>query len=220
MKNNRRGFTLVEMMIALSLLLILLALAYSVFAHLWGTYERTEQKWLIERDVQQTMSRVQAAVSLSYEAQLTNDSAAVLTDKDRRVIYVEGDNLMLRDIGETAALPAIQLNELPIRVSFTNVAAGAAKPSANMVYVTISTVDSSPIAYSLSSAIHLPNIAQSVTVAPAAATPPYSAVAFRTAREGALDLSLGDMNGVGCFIATAAYGSYDQQDVQLLRRFR
>ncbi|MEG2204956.1 MAG: prepilin-type N-terminal cleavage/methylation domain-containing protein, partial [Oscillospiraceae bacterium] len=124
MKNNRRGFTLVEMMIALSLLLILLALAYSVFAHLWGTYERTEQKWLIERDVQQTMSRVQAAVSLSYEAQLTTDSAAVLTDKDRRVIYVEGDNLMLRDIGETAALPAIQLNELPIRVSFTNVAAG------------------------------------------------------------------------------------------------
>ncbi|MEG1774120.1 MAG: CFI-box-CTERM domain-containing protein, partial [Oscillospiraceae bacterium] len=163
---------------------------------------------------------VQAAVSLSYEAQLTNDSAAVLTDKDRRVIYVEGDNLMLRDIGETAALPAIQLNELPIRVSFTNVAAGVVKPSANMVYVTISTVDSSPVAYSLSSAIHLPNIAQSVTVAPATATPPYSAVAFRTAREGALDLSLGDMTGVGCFIATAAYGSYDQQDVQLLRRFR
>lgn len=209
-------------MIALALLSILLAMAYMVFAHLLGTYDRTEEKWLAERNVQQTMRSIKEAISLSYEAQLSDDSAAALGKDDLRVLYLDGTDgsLRLRDLGEDGKPLADQrkLNELPVKVSFTNRdEAGAAR--GNILYITVSTAADSAVSYSLSSAVNLPNIAQSVT-APDAVDPPYSVVAFRTAEAGALHLSVGDMTGVGCFIATAAYGDYDAQNVQLLRRFR
>ena len=55
-KLNSKGFTLVELMVASTILLIVLALAYQTLAYFTGTHNRTEKKWIVERDVKQVMS--------------------------------------------------------------------------------------------------------------------------------------------------------------------
>ena len=215
-RGDKRGFTLVELMISSALLAILLGLAYLTFSHLLGTYDRVERKWLVERNVRQTMTLMERAVSLSFQAELANDPTGALTAPENRVLYLDtaGGKVMLRDLD--GAEP-YALNELPVAVSFSNLDAEGNLRD-DLLYFTVSSEDEI-IDYSLSTAVHLPNLVQSVSVADGAADP-YTVVAFRTAQEGMLELGVGDIDSAGCFIATAAYGDYDQPGVLLLRRFR
>lgn len=238
---DQRGVTLVELVIASTLLLILLGLAYMVFAHLMGVYDRTERKWLVERNVQQTMSQVEQAIEMSYQAELSNDSAAALTDLDRCVIYLDNTTeagkpkVMFRDAaGDDGVAPeAVQLNELPVDFKLCNKklvddGAGNWVPDGDargdLLYLVITAQDEE-IKYQLSTAVHLPNIQQSVVVptesgSGSSTSQTYTVVSFNVAGDGPLDLGMDDIGTTGCFIATAAYGDYDQSGVMLLRRFR
>lgn len=230
---DQRGITLVELMIASTLLLMLLGLSYMVFAHLMGVYDRTERKWLVERNVQQTMSQVEQAIEMSYQAELSNDSAVALTNTDRCVIYLDNANqkVMFRDAaGDDGIAPEpVQLNELPVTFQLSNkkftddgsgVIAPTGEAKSDILYLAIAANDEQ-IDYQLSTAVHLPNIMQSVKLpATGTETDVYTVVSFETAGDGPLDLTVGDIESTGCFIATAAYGDYDQSGVMLLRRFR
>lgn len=226
---DQRGVTLVELVIASTLLLILLGLAYMVFAHLMGVYDRTERKWLVERNVQQTMSQVEQAIEMSYQAELYATNASVPTDNKLCVIYLDTTTepgkprLMFKDAvtTENPNPVAVPLNELPVNFQLSNkkLDGSTSQTKGDLLYLEITAQDDQ-IDYKLSTAVHLPNIVQSVKIAEGAGNGPYTAVTFQPAGDGPLDLGTGDITTAGCFIATAAYGDYDQSGVMLLRRFR
>lgn len=222
---NKKGFTLVELMVSVVLLGIVLALAYQTFAFLTGTYTRTEKKWLIERDVKQTANRITRAIDRSYAAKLTNTTPAAdtLGEGDRCFYYqtdAAGNGYIYfvdYDPATKTHLAPVQVNELPVQAAFSNESAAGEKKD-NLVYYTVTT-ESPDSDYSLETATWLANVHQSVVVAEGE-TSPYSTLIFNVAQDGVIDISVGNLGGAGCFIATAAYGDYDQTSVMLLRRFR
>lgn len=232
---DQRGLTLVELVIASTLLLILLGLAYMVFAHLMGVYDRTERKWLVERNVQQTMSQVEQAIEMSYQAELYATNASIPAGNKLCVIYLDETDpsdlkVMFRDAAttENPHPEPVRLNELSVdfklcNQKLTDDGAGNLVPTGqekgDLLYLVITAKDAQ-INYALSTAVHLPNIVQSVKIAEGAGEGPYKAVAFQPAGDGPLNLTTDDIASAGCFIATAAYGDYDQSGVMLLRRFR
>lgn len=225
---DQRGITLVELMIASTLLLMLLGLSYMVFAHLMGVYDRTERKWLVERNVQQTMSQVEQAIEMSYQAELYATNASIPAGNKLCVIYLDETDpsdpkVMFKDAvtTENPHPEPVRLNELPVNFQLSNkkLDGSTSQAKGDLLYLAITAKDEQ-INYELSTAVHLPNIVQSVKIAEGAGEGPYKAVVFQPAGDGPLDLGTGDISTAGCFIATAAYGDYDQSGVMLLRRFR
>lgn len=222
---DKKGVTLVELMVSVVLLGIVLALAYQTFAFLTGTYTRTEKKWLIERDVKQTANRIARAIDRSYAAKLTNTTPTVKTlGEGDRCFYYQADDkgngnvyFIDYDAATKQHLAPVQVNELPVEAAFTNLnAAGEKKDS--LLYYTVKT-QSPDSDYSLETSTWLANVHTSVQVDKNDAVP-CTALIFNVAQGGVIDISIGNLSGSGCFIATAAYGDYDQTSVMLLRRFR
>lgn len=220
---NQRGFTLVELMVSISLLGMLLALSYMVFGHLLGTYDRTEQKWLLERNVNQLVGQVQQILDLSYGVELTNTvpDVADLDDSASLLYYDAGSgNVYFQDKKGSAGRPALmQLNEdkVALTVAFAKAEKNATEKYNNALDVTVSG-RLGEMTYAQTVTVHMPNIHGNIATADDSGV--YTAVHFASTSDGAsLNLKNDTVPG-GCFIATAAYGDYDQSNVMLLRRFR
>ena len=220
-KLNKKGFTLVELMVTISLLSIFVVLAYTIFWYLWDTYTRTEQKWRIESDIKQTMSKVDSTIKLSYQVTLDNKATSdeITKEATKRYLFYNTteNNLYFIDYdSETDThLPPVKLNDYPIKVVFTNLD-DAGTTRKDMLYSTISSAQEVSN-YSLATSVYLANIADSVKVSKAEAS--YNVVEFSVAKDGTLTINAGDLPDA-CFIATAAYGDLDQPNVTLLRIFR
>lgn len=224
MKKHNRGFTLVELMISITLLSIVLALAYQTLSHLMGTFSRTEEKWIAEKDVKQAVSNITNATELSYQAVLKNHANIndITMEKGKRYLfYNAGDKrLYFIDYDETneTHLNKVLVNETDIYIGFTNIdTVGSVRKDLLSIYAK-SLVSNSK--YELNTAIHLPNILKSVsTDGTALEDGKYNTLIFSIAKGDTINIVDGDISGA-CFVATAAYGDYDQHNVMLLRRLR
>ncbi|MEA5011720.1 MAG: CFI-box-CTERM domain-containing protein [Angelakisella sp.] len=219
-KQRAKGFTLPEIMIALALLSLVLALGYQAFGHLWGTYERTEQKWLVERDVKKVMYQMSRSLRTAYSVKLENADPAA-ADAETLVVYqpVGGYDAKVLEQGKEPG-EAVKINETPVTVSFGLVektnpdGTGTGEYLQDAVAITVaSAADQTGIEYTLTQAVHFPNLAAKVEGTSG------TALRCRMVGDGGFTFDSGGVNA-GCFIATAAYGDYDRQSVQLLRRFR
>lgn len=217
--NRKKGFTLVELMIVVALLGIVLALAYQTFAYLYGTYGKTERQWILQREATNTMQTIQDKVDASFSASLSTNAAQPTATGEEIIFYCDGTDLYVYDKSTTP----IKINELPVKVSFTNKGEETAadgttstKTYGNMLFIDVVATEKD-MSEGRSSGVSLPNLYNSVGTTGEA---PYNTLTFRTAENGILDITLEDMTHAGCFIATAAYGEYDEPGVMLLRRLR
>lgn len=222
--SDRRGVTLIELLVSLSLLGMLLALAYLVFGHLWGTYNRTEQKWLLERNVNQMTGTVQNILDLSYGMELTDTvPGGSALDSSASLLYYDAvsGNVCFQDkADDSGTRPAlVQLNEdnVSLVLSFKKAEKTDSSKYNNALDVTV-TGTSGDMSYAQTVTIYLRNLHGNISTANDDAA--YTVAHFASTADGAtLNLKRDTVPG-GCFIATAAYGEYDEPGVMLLRRFR
>lgn len=244
--NNKKGFTLAEMIIVITLLGLLISLAYMTFDHLTQTYYRTERKWLIESDISHTMRQLSNATDASLALMLSNDVTELLKTDDATVLYYdknyttpEGEvvpSVMVREpIGDDGVEKTpFPLNEFPVEISFSNIkktdngdGTFTEEKRDNVIFITLTSLDDE-IDYTLETAVYMQNLDKIKTAddyteekdlnqnpVPFTGT----AVLFVASDGSNIDLGIKNMSG-GCFIATAAYGDYDDNMVMLLRRFR
>ncbi len=232
--NNKKGFTLVEMIIVVTIFSILIAAAYSLFNHLLQTYQRAERKWIIEREISETMELLVDAMDVSLSASLATDETNMLTNTDTIVIYYnETDKtIMVREAGDEATPYALNDGEnFPVELSFTNIkktdnggGTFTEEERDKVIFITLKSLDPE-IDYTLETGVYLQNMKNDKIKIPEIRTgvyeqPPYYAVSFKTAQVNTGMGGATKMNFTGCFIATAAYGDYDDNMVMLLRRFR
>ena len=78
---DEQGFTLVELMISIALLSLVLIMAYQFLYHGQTTTNRTQEKWLAERDVKNVSRVITQAIQLSYAATLSQNPLSE-TDKE------------------------------------------------------------------------------------------------------------------------------------------
>lgn len=211
---NKKGFTLVELMVAISLLLILVSLAYLVFSHLLETYSRTERKWLLERSAHATLVGVTDSVDTAFSAKLTNSpeaTAALSAQKVNRIIAEDGKIYFVK-AGETSFTQA-DTDNVRTTLEFLRVPKDGGYYG-NAVAVKVTTTDGE-LTYTEETTVNLPNLANSMTWD--GDSPGYASLEYLTQDDnGGITIE----QTSGCFIATAAYGKYDEPGVMLLRRFR
>ena len=205
-------------MIVVTLLAILISLAYMVFDHLTQTYYRTEHKWIIERDIAQTMTRVSNAIDASLSLTLSNDIDKLRDNTGTLVVYYDTENkkVWCREASSdsTEKEPYI-MNETDVELSFSNINSEGEERD-NVVYIKLTSLDSE-VDYTLETAVHMLNL-DKITI-PDGEAGPFVAMSFVASDGQSVNLGVSD-TPTGCFIATATYGDYDDNMVMLLRRFR
>ncbi len=198
----------------------MVALSIQGFSHLQGTNRRTELKWLTERQISFAMSTLEKNVRLAYAAELSDELPASASDVQMR-IYQEGTGIYILN-PKTAPGDAIRLNEasIALSVSIRLATDDAGEPLKNALEVTIAPADPDSSAKPLSTVISLPNIQGGVSVSGTAGEGGFHALHITHAGDYLYIPEMNDPVAAGCFIATAAYGEYDQSSVLLLRRLR
>lgn len=211
---NKKGFTVIELMITISLLLLLVTLAYQVFGHLLGTYSRTERKWLLERSAHATLTGVTDSVDTALSAKLINAPEMVdaLSSQTINRIIAENGKIYFVKAGETT-YTEVNTDKIATTLEFVRVPKDTGYYG-NAVGVRITTTDGE-LSYTEETTVSLPNLTNSMTWAEDSAS--YASIEYLTQDDtGGITLD----KPSGCFIATAAYGEYDEPGVMLLRRFR
>lgn len=220
MLRDKRGLSLTELIVTVALLSIVVALSFQGFSHLQGTYRRTELKWLTERQISFVMSTLEKNVRLAYAVTLSDELPDNASEMQMR-IYQEGTGIYILN-PKTAPEDAIRLNEASIALSVRIRLAvdDEGEPLKNALAVTVAPADSDNSAKPLSTVISLPNIQGGVSVSGAAGEEGFHALHIIHAGDYLYIPDMNDPVAAGCFIATAAYGEYDQSSVLLLRRLR
>lgn len=211
---DKKGFTVIELMITVSLLLVLVTLAYLVFGHLLGTYSRTERKWLLERSAHATLTGVTDSLDTAFSAKLTNtpESVSALSAKKINRVIAENGKIYFVKAGETQSVQA-NTDKIATKLEFLRVPKDAGYYG-NAVGVRVTTTDGE-LTYAEETTISLPNLTNSMTWENDSAS--YASIEYLTQDDtGGITIE----QSSGCFIATAAYGKYDEPGVMLLRRFR
>lgn len=64
--HNKRGFTVVELLAALVILLIVVTLGYQGFAYFYSSYDRNEENWIVQQDVRTVSDWIDKNAQTAY----------------------------------------------------------------------------------------------------------------------------------------------------------
>lgn len=222
-----KGFTAVELIIALALLGIILTLGYNLFYQVDKSFREGEKQWIAQKEAQKIADWLDSSMKNAYTVLIYNNSAYSGTSsfsEDDEYVYVyeaSDHRIYFRNSGEKQAQ---LLADIPTALEFMVDPADPSTPKKQLEYgVTVLEEDASSSLYELSSNIYFANMLRSAGVNLLS-----GGKAAGTAVKGNMIKMLnntGDLNSIqvntsSCFIATAAYGAPDSTPVSILRQFR
>lgn len=211
------GFTLVELMVALALLLIVLVLAFNFFFSGINFFRQGEERWLEQREIKKLGEFIESNIALSHKADIFQADTPTL-EEGYHYIYQGEDNLIYFKNKDEATPAAITSQELEL--VFSREEEGGVKIPKALAYDIASL---KPNGYSLGGLVFFPNMLISAQVnmegGEATENSEDAGNVLRFVTEESLVSGM-DASVIGCFIATAAFGHYDEKNVMLLRHFR
>jgi prepilin-type N-terminal cleavage/methylation domain-containing protein len=214
---NSKGFSVVELLLALALLLIALGLGYNLLFFARRSFERSEERWMEQNEVVAITNIIYDALNEAYYVAVVADKSdidslglefygAFYIDGTGATIYQSFDNSLV----STTVLPGDQLTLAFAKETYV---IGTTEYEYNDLLNM--TVISNDLAYTLSTQVHLDNMNRERSLHGIASGP---VVVFQT--KDIVETIPEDIYGELCFIATASYGSPMDPSVRLLRRFR
>lgn len=101
--DSRKGFTLVELLVALAVLLLVLTLGFQLFFYIFRSYDKSEEDWIVQRDVRTVSDWTDRNLQTAYILEIYASKPALFTEGDTYYyIYGEDGGIYLRKPGETA----------------------------------------------------------------------------------------------------------------------
>ncbi len=219
--NNTKGFTLVEMMVAVFVLGIVSIMTYQMTQFIYSTYERTEMQYIIQEETKVVADWILSHVPTATEAELiTAIPGNSSTDMEYSYLYIGVGSttspwhIYAREAGHTT--PNI-IVDIPLNLNFN--ITGSSKMieyaiSADRVGVLTETeLD----AYNMKGTVFLKNLDEAEYVTLQDGNPVIGIKVLHT------DLTYSGTPSLTpsfCYVATASYGDYDKTPVVVLRQFR
>jgi prepilin-type N-terminal cleavage/methylation domain-containing protein len=116
---KEQGLSLVELMVALSLLGIVLALGYMYFNFGMQSYDRGERRTIAQQAVRMTADFITKEIRFAKQIEI-NPSDGV-NESGYRYIYLKDDSVIFRDeAGAERILADSQTDEMPFNVQFNS----------------------------------------------------------------------------------------------------
>ncbi|NMA65733.1 MAG: prepilin-type N-terminal cleavage/methylation domain-containing protein [Clostridiaceae bacterium] len=223
--SNNHGFTLIELIVSMVILAIVLTMGFQIYHHVNNAFVQGEKQWVAQREAQKLIDWFDSNLKNSYELLIYennsyDENSTFQNDDDYVYIYQTNDNkVYFRNSSEDS--PQL-LTEIPVKIEFSITPENDKPQKALDFSVTILDGSDTSI-FALDSTVSLSNMLRSSGI-----NRINGIVQTNTKNTGNMvkllndtsDLSSIEISSQHCFIATAAYGSYNHSSVVILRCFR
>jgi prepilin-type N-terminal cleavage/methylation domain-containing protein len=109
MKKNKKGFTIVELLVTATLLVLVLTVGYQFFNYLYNSYQMSEKQWIEEQYVHRTATVIAQVAGTAFEAKIL-DAMPAVGERSMHYIYGTTATPRYRSVGTNGLL----INDLPI----------------------------------------------------------------------------------------------------------
>lgn len=102
---NKKGITLVELLIALVILLIVLTLGYTTFHFLYTSYDKSEENWIVSQDVRTVSEWIDKNMQTAYILEIYDAiPASFAADDAYYYMYNDDGRVYVRMPGQAAPI--------------------------------------------------------------------------------------------------------------------
>ncbi|MBN2558747.1 MAG: prepilin-type N-terminal cleavage/methylation domain-containing protein [Clostridia bacterium] len=215
--NSKKGFSVVELIVALALLLIALGLGYNLLFFARSSFDRSEERWMEQNEVVAVSNAIYDSLNEAYYVEIVSGHDNIPTGLDfYGAFYVNDEGHTIYEYFDGDSTTTADLPGENLTLTFNT-----EKYTINEVDYTYNdllrmTVVSDVLDYTLDTRIHLDNMNRDRSIEGGIDT--GDVVVFQT--KAIVETIPGDLYDSMCFVATAAYESPMNPSVRLLRRFR
>jgi len=120
--HDQKGFTLVELMVALSLLLLVLGLGYTIFGFTVTTFARSETKANLQQNMRLAAQYIENDVRYAYGVEILDaiDPDSLTVTENDMYIYINSDGkLEIRSADDTFILSDTFIGDTDFLLQFT-----------------------------------------------------------------------------------------------------
>jgi prepilin-type N-terminal cleavage/methylation domain-containing protein len=209
---NKKGITLIELLIVIALLLIVLGIGYTLYFYAHNSFTNYEQRWIVQNEVRGVSRYLKNQVKTIYKCEILTAPPTKFNDEN---IYIWGEDndIYIRYVDDNGkAITAVLNNEADLTIEFRRGTDSKGNVMNRLLQFEVSGASAN---YSLTNGVDLRNLGKNMVIEGAEKGPAleYRSVSVIT-EIPQLDYS------TFCVVATASYGSYQEPGVMLLRRFR
>jgi len=205
MLKNQKGFTVIELILAITLFLIVLGLGYQLLFYTQTSFARSEHQWQRQAQVIALSEYIADVVDKAIYVEITSDSTKI--QDDDAAIYKEENG---EDIYFKNGLIETKIIGSNLDILFSKTTDVNGDFYADLMQISIIASD---ISYSLDTKVKIENMLDGRRIEGDSSG---DILIFRTEETvGAVPITIDS-----CYIATAANGSKMKPSVRLLRRFR
>lgn len=214
---NKKGFTLVELLIVLGLLSVVLGVGYNFYFSTTRSFATAETQWIIQRDIRQVAEFLTNELRYAYQLDLTNAAVPGKPTKNDNYIFLDDKSNTYKhrytdEKNNDYEKTIIDADKCTI--SFSRVKQDTEIGTSNIPNTIFFKVASKDIDYEITSQVTLLNMPKGNIEGESGKTIKYTKTTVEEIKKDP------PKPPRGCFIATAAFGSEYQPSVLLLRDFR
>lgn len=216
-RSNQKGITLTELMVALVLMGVVLAVGYNLVHFTQKTYSDSEKKWIAQSNTRQAAEFITSELKTAFYAKI--NYSGEMEEEDIQLFIDDGKLFHKKYDAEPS-----QITDGRYSITFekakTNTwteESGGDDRLNNTITFTINALDTDgeAVLYTLETSVYLENMLEERAIS---GNYTGNRVRYkRTSEDSPIPTEFGISK---CFIATAAYDSPNDSSVLLLRRFR